>query len=175
MVGQRPFLLSEQGGTVMAAWKDGRLEPVRTTELRETGEVTTFESQSAAKRQLRAMVIANGMGEDDLQTAIGRMTGAPPDSRIEIAPGIEFANWTATECMPTLSSQFAEQRFALKIAYELLSICLREQVFHDGLAEVRICLLTKGPIPGNIVIEGLRAKAYTPFHSCSTCPSHTFR
>ncbi len=161
----RDFLLDGKGGPAPATLKHGVIVPTRNTERREGEEVTTFDSKSAAKAELREILAEEGWTREEIETAIGRIANAPLDTRVEVSPGIEFANWRVTECTPTLTGRMADERLALKIAYEFLCICIREQVFHPGLEDVRTCLERYEPLPASIVIEGLSARNYSPFHS----------
>lgn len=165
MVGRRLFILDGPGGSVEAVMQDGRIAAVSNTEWRDNEQVDTFGSVSATKRALRDGLADQGMGADQIELAIQRVAAATPDTRVPIAPSVEFANWTATGCTPTLAGRLADDRFALKIAYEFLAICLGDQIYHPGFEAIRTCLREKAPLPEMICLDGKRARAYSPTHS----------
>jgi len=165
MAGQRGFILDGPGGPVRAILRNGRLTPERMTDVRGSEKTTTFQSVSDLKRALREAPAAYGVSGDEIESAIQRISGAPEDTRVELTPGVEFANWRPQTSLPDLSAPFADPRIGLKIAYEFLALYYGEQVFHESLQDARDCLLSRSEILESLKFEELHAREYAPFHS----------
>ena len=117
-----------------------------------------------ARDAIKQMLMKQGRGSE-IPSAIERFDGAPPNERIEIAPGIQVIDWQTEQVRPALElGETIPDAWPLKVAYAFLACCVGGAIY-SGDFEIYRRLLLGDPSAGDaVLVEHLVGEHLAPLH-----------
>lgn len=144
---------------------DGAPIFVRADKLRarRTSEGTYLIDSRRAARHLAKLLRKRGLPEKHIQAKITEFDLLEDGKPLEMGAGLQVRRSTITELSPSLRDGFVDERFAVMVALEFLSLQLPDAVQTPNFDSLR-AYVAGGDPPATVEVERLTTKTYAPFH-----------
>ena len=147
-----------RGDFVSARFKKGSLE----TRAEKKSDGSIILDTKKGERNIRQMLLADGLSEQDARDAIRRYRDAPSDIPVRLSAQTSAIKRAAASIIPKVGFRMDERMPAL-MSYNFLCLLIGDTVRDSSLDEIRN-FVRGAEKPEAIEIAALRRKEYRPFH-----------
>lgn len=157
--GQEYYGRDRQGRLVKCTYKDSTFR----VKARKDTDGSIWLDTCKGISDIRKILKKDGLTEKQIDEEIRSFVAQENDVEMHLSNSTKVIKRPVCDLFPSLQSSFLDDRFAVLLAYEYLSLILGNSIFNGGLDFVRAFIM-EGKSSENIIIERLHGHHYGSWH-----------
>ena len=114
-------------------------------------------------KNIEQMLNKEGLSKDEIADKIQSFKELEGNKIIQLSKTVRVVKWTIESIFPNLQGPMLDEKVIALMAYEFLSLLIRNQIFNDKLDFIRE-FIKEGKKSQKLVIEHLTSGHYSPYH-----------